>query len=117
VRQHPALCSGCDAALQRKNAVDGPTVSRARDLRCVLRTAAAQAKLLSDAFRAFESDCTRASAAGLSSALTALAAECSVAVLWGEGGTFCAGADLQELKLQTRANALVAVGKGDSPMV
>ena len=37
------------------------------------------ARSLADAFRAFEAD-----------------AEASVAVLWGEGGTFCAGADLKE---------------------
>jgi len=36
------------------------------------------ARALSDAFRAFEAD-----------------PEASVAVLWGEGGTFCAGADLK----------------------
>jgi enoyl-CoA hydratase len=36
------------------------------------------ARALTDAFRAFEAD-----------------AEASVAVLWGEGGTFCAGADLK----------------------
>jgi len=36
------------------------------------------ARSLADAFRAFEAD-----------------AEASVAVLWGEGGTFCAGADLK----------------------
>jgi enoyl-CoA hydratase/carnithine racemase len=38
----------------------------------------ATAKALADAFRAFDAD-----------------AEASVAVLWGEGGTFCAGADLK----------------------
>ena len=36
------------------------------------------AQALADAFRAFEAD-----------------AEALVAVLWGEGGTFCAGADLK----------------------
>ena len=38
------------------------------------------ARSLADAFRAFEAD-----------------ADASVAVLWGEGGTFCAGADLKAL--------------------
>src|SRR3954468_6819344 len=38
----------------------------------------ATAKALADAFRAFDAD-----------------ADASVAVLWGEGGTFCAGADLK----------------------
>ncbi|HTO96051.1 MAG TPA: crotonase/enoyl-CoA hydratase family protein [Myxococcales bacterium] len=38
----------------------------------------ATAKALADAFRAFDAD-----------------SEASVAVLWGEGGTFCAGADLK----------------------
>ncbi|MFD5698932.1 crotonase/enoyl-CoA hydratase family protein [Streptomyces lasiicapitis] len=38
------------------------------------------AKALADAFRAFDAD-----------------PEASVAVLWGEGGTFCAGADLKAL--------------------
>src|SRR4051812_27465856 len=38
------------------------------------------AEELSEAFRAFEAD-----------------GEASVAVLWGEGGTFCAGADLKAI--------------------
>ncbi|UFQ14980.1 MULTISPECIES: crotonase/enoyl-CoA hydratase family protein [Streptomyces] len=38
------------------------------------------ARALADAFRAFDAD-----------------AEASVAVLWGEGGTFCAGADLKAI--------------------
>jgi enoyl-CoA hydratase len=48
---------------EARNAVDGPT-----------------AKLLADAFRAFDADDTA-----------------SVAVLFGDGGTFCAGADLKAL--------------------
>lgn len=48
---------------ERKNAVDGPT-----------------ARVLAEAFRAFEQD-----------------AEARVAVLWGAGGTFCAGADLKAM--------------------
>src|SRR5690348_15976596 len=41
---------------------------------------AAAARLLADAFRAFEAD-----------------DDAAVAVLWGEGGTFCAGADLKAM--------------------
>ncbi|MEV5376307.1 crotonase/enoyl-CoA hydratase family protein [Streptomyces nondiastaticus] len=62
-----------------RNAVDGPT-----------------ARLLADAFRAFEAD-----------------DEALVAVLWGEGGTFCAGADLKALGSE-RGNR-VEPG-GDGPM-
>lgn len=51
---------------------------------------------LADAFRAFDAD-----------------PEASVAVLWGEGGTFCAGADLKALGTE-RANRVAA--DGDGPM-
>ena len=43
------------------------------------------AEALADAFRAFDAD-----------------AEASVAVLWGAGGTFCAGADLKAASEQPR---------------
>lgn len=66
-----------------RNAVDGPT-----------------AKLLADAFLAFERDETA-----------------RVAVLWGEGGTFCAGADLKAIA-EGRPNPLVPPGTGidDAPL-
>lgn len=51
---------------------------------------------LADAFRAFEAD-----------------DEASVAVLWGEGGTFCAGADLKAVGTD-RGNQVRA--EGDGPM-
>jgi enoyl-CoA hydratase len=53
---------------------------------------------LADAFRAFDAD-----------------PSASVAVLWGAGGTFCAGADLHGLGT-ARQNAVVPVGEGDGPM-
>jgi enoyl-CoA hydratase len=54
------------------------------------------ATALADAFRAFEAD-----------------DDARVAVLWGEGGTFCAGADLKGM-LDGRQNRLDA--EGDGPM-
>jgi enoyl-CoA hydratase len=54
------------------------------------------ARALADAFRAFEAD-----------------AEAHVAVLWGEGGTFCAGADLKAFA-EGRGNRLEP--EGDAPM-
>jgi len=54
------------------------------------------AQALADAFRAFEAD-----------------DEARVAVLWGEGGTFCAGADLKGM-LDGRANRVAP--DGDGPM-
>ncbi|MCX4530916.1 crotonase/enoyl-CoA hydratase family protein [Streptomyces sp. NBC_00841] len=51
---------------------------------------------LADAFRTFESD-----------------PDASVAVLWGEGGTFCAGADLKGIGTE-RGNKVLA--DGDGPM-
>ncbi|WP_249010430.1 crotonase/enoyl-CoA hydratase family protein [Conexibacter sp. DBS9H8] len=56
------------------------------------------AAALADAFRAFDAD-----------------PEAAVAVLWGAGGTFCAGADLQEVG-GARSNAVHDVGAGDGPM-
>ena len=55
------------------------------------------ARALADAFRAFEDD-----------------ASASVAVLWGEGGTFCAGADLKAIGSGDGANRLEP--DGDGPM-
>ncbi|MER5946490.1 crotonase/enoyl-CoA hydratase family protein [Streptomyces sp. NPDC001904] len=56
----------------------------------------ATAARLADAFRAFEADDTA-----------------RVAVLWGEGGTFCAGADLKAVGTE-RGNRVAA--DGDGPM-
>lgn len=56
------------------------------------------AQALADAFRSFEHD-----------------PEASVAVLWGEGGTFCAGADLKAFATDpARANRIAP--DGDGPM-
>lgn len=56
------------------------------------------AAALADAFRAFDAD-----------------EEAAVAVLYGEGGTFCAGADLKAMGGE-RANRLTQPGTGDGPM-
>ncbi|CAH3149311.1 unnamed protein product, partial [Porites lobata] len=60
------------------------------------------AKQLSEAFRAFENH-----------------DECSVAVFFGKGGSFCAGYDLQELSERDPEKFLKSVppvGEGDAPM-
>ena len=57
------------------------------------------AAALRQAFRAFESDDSQ-----------------KVAVLWGEGGVFCAGADLTALSDAARAHEFDAGGGGDGPM-
>lgn len=54
------------------------------------------AALLADAFRRFEAE-----------------SDAAVAVLWGEGGTFCSGADLKSIGTE-RGNAVLA--DGDGPM-
>jgi enoyl-CoA hydratase len=56
------------------------------------------AAALADAFRAFDAD-----------------PEAAVAVLHGEGGTFCAGADLKAIGT-TAGNRVLAIGEGDGPM-
>jgi enoyl-CoA hydratase len=56
------------------------------------------AAALTTAFRAFDAD-----------------AEAAVAVLYGEGGTFCSGADLKSLGTAT-GNQVMPVGEGDGPM-
>ena len=53
------------------------------------------AQCLADAFEAFESD-----------------TESDVAILYGEYGTFCAGADLKAVAAETGGNRLNAVGNG-----
>ncbi len=55
------------------------------------------AKALADAFRRFEAD-----------------DDAKVAVLWGDGGTFCAGADLKAIATNSDPNRLF--GDGDGPM-
>ena len=55
------------------------------------------AQALADAFREFDAD-----------------DEARVAVLWGQGGTFCAGADLKAMDDESRRNRLDP--KGDGPM-
>jgi enoyl-CoA hydratase len=55
------------------------------------------AEALADAFRAFEAD-----------------ADAAVAVLWGAGGAFCAGADLKAFADEARRNRLAE--DGDGPM-
>ena len=59
----------------------------------------ATADALADAFRRFDADDS-----------------VSVAVLYGEGGTFCAGADLTSVGDPSRRNDLDADGGGDGPM-
>lgn len=56
------------------------------------------ATALADAFRAFDAD-----------------REAAVAVLHGEGGTFCSGADLKAFGTAD-VNRVLAVGEGDGPM-
>jgi enoyl-CoA hydratase len=68
--------------------LDRPTVRNAVD--------GPTAQALADAFRAFDAD-----------------AEAAVAVLWGAGGTFCAGADLKAIGSE-RGNRVEA--GGDGPM-
>ncbi|MFE2375710.1 crotonase/enoyl-CoA hydratase family protein [Streptomyces sp. NPDC059398] len=57
------------------------------------------ARALADAFRAFDAD-----------------PDASVAVLWGEGGTFCAGADLKAIGTPRGNTVTATVGAGDGPM-
>lgn len=61
------------------------------------------ARQLADAFRQFEID-----------------DDCSVAVFYGKGSSFCAGYDLEELSERdpdTFLKSVPAVGEGDAPMV
>ncbi|ARX82701.1 MULTISPECIES: crotonase/enoyl-CoA hydratase family protein [Streptomyces] len=57
------------------------------------------ARALADAFRDFDAD-----------------PQASVAVLWGEGGTFCAGADLKALGTPSGNEVAEVDGKSDGPM-
>ncbi|MGB9995475.1 crotonase/enoyl-CoA hydratase family protein [Streptomyces pseudogriseolus] len=79
--------------IQRRGAVTTVVLSRPEARNAVDGPTAAE---LADAFRAFEAD-----------------DEARAAVLWGEGGTFCAGADLKALGTE-RANRVAE--DGDGPM-
>ncbi|MGW5738030.1 MULTISPECIES: crotonase/enoyl-CoA hydratase family protein [Streptomyces] len=57
------------------------------------------ARALADAFRAFNAD-----------------PDAHVAVLWGEGGTFCAGADLKAIGTPTGNDVTEVTGESDGPM-
>lgn len=57
------------------------------------------AHALADAFRAFEAD-----------------PDAAVAVLWGEGGTFCAGADLKAIGTPRGNHVTATADEGDGPM-
>ncbi|MGA5603563.1 crotonase/enoyl-CoA hydratase family protein [Streptomyces griseoincarnatus] len=78
---------------ERRGAVTTVVLSRPEARNAVDGPTAAE---LADVFRAFEAD-----------------DEARVAVLWGEGGTFCAGADLKALGTK-RANRVTE--DGDGPM-
>ncbi|GAA2908684.1 hypothetical protein GCM10010478_04110 [Streptomyces erythrogriseus] len=78
---------------ERRGAVTTVVLSRPEARNAVDGPTAAE---LADVFRAFEVD-----------------DEARVAVLWGEGGTFCAGADLKALGTE-RANRVTE--DGDGPM-
>ncbi|MGA5325280.1 crotonase/enoyl-CoA hydratase family protein [Streptomyces griseoincarnatus] len=78
---------------ERRRAVTTVVLSRPEARNAVDGPTAAE---LADVFRAFEAD-----------------DEARVAVLWGEGGTFCAGADLKALGTE-RANRVTE--DGDGPM-
>ncbi len=78
---------------ERRGAVTTVVLSRPEARNAVDGPTAAE---LADVFRAFEAD-----------------DEARVAVLWGEGGTFCAGADLKALGTE-RANRVTE--DGDGPM-
>ncbi|MEQ8144735.1 crotonase/enoyl-CoA hydratase family protein [Streptomyces sp. OP7] len=79
--------------IERRGAVTTVVLSRPEARNAVDGPTATE---LVDAFRAFEAD-----------------DEARVAVLWGEGGTFCAGADLKALGTE-RANRVAE--DGDGPM-
>jgi len=79
--------------VERKGAVTTVILSRPHARNAVDRTTA---QALADAFRTFEAD-----------------PDATVAVLWGEGGTFCAGADLKAIG---SPNANRVADDGDGPM-
>ncbi len=79
--------------VERKGGVTTVILNRPESRNAVDRPTA---EALADAFRAFEADATA-----------------TVAVLWGQGGHFCAGADLKALGT-SRANRVAS--EGDGPM-
>ena len=82
--------------VERAGAVTTIVMNRPERRNAVDAPMAAQ---LRRAFREFESDESQ-----------------RVAVLWGEGGVFCAGADLTALSDPSRAHELDVEGGGDGPM-
>jgi enoyl-CoA hydratase len=90
------LAAGKAVRVERAGAVTTIVMSRPERRNAVDGPMAAA---LRRAFRAFESDDDQ-----------------KVAVLWGEGGVFCAGADLTSLNDPARAHDLDMEGGGDGPM-
>jgi enoyl-CoA hydratase len=82
--------------VEKKDSVTTIILARPARKNAVDRPTAAA---LADAFRAFDAD-----------------ASASVAVLWGEGGTFCAGADLQAFAGSSASEANRLSPDGDGPM-
>ncbi len=93
VRQVPPEPTAPSVRTERSGPVTTVVLSRPHARNAVDRPTA---QALADAFRAFDAD-----------------PEAAVAVLWGEGGTFCAGADLKAVGT-ARGNRLAA--DGDGPM-
>jgi enoyl-CoA hydratase len=89
----PSAPSGPPVRIERAGAVTTVVLSRPEARNAV---DGPTARALADAFRAFDAD-----------------EGAAVAVLWGEGGTFCAGADLKAIGT-ARANRVT--DDGDGPM-
>lgn len=89
----PEVCVAPSVRVERSGPVSTVILSRPARKNAVDR---ATAEALAEAFRAFDAD-----------------PDASVAVLWGEGGSFCAGADLQEIAAG-RPNRVAP--DGDGPM-
>lgn len=88
--------SGNDVYVERKNGVTTIVMDRPDRKNAVDGPMAAQ---LRDAFLDFEADDTQ-----------------RVAILWGSGGTFCAGADLTSVSDPDRVHELHSDGGGTGPM-
>ncbi len=87
--------SGSAVRVERDGPVHTVVLSRPQRRNAVDRPTA---EALADAFREFDAD-----------------PDAAVAVLWGEGGTFCAGADLKAMG-GAESNRVVPVADGDGPM-
>jgi enoyl-CoA hydratase len=87
------MSDGCSVRVERNGPVSTVILSRPEARNAVDRPTA---EALAAAFRAFDDD-----------------AEAAVAVLWGEGGHFCAGADLKAMRTP-RTNRVDT--SGDGPM-